>query len=94
MDAKEEKMKIVNGDLLLEILEAERDSCCAADKSGLERAIEILKEQDPVEAPARLICSLEISDEQLSAICGVAVDKYFAEHPDLLGDEEDQEVQG
>lgn len=41
-------MKTINGDLLLEILQAERAHCCVADQPGLDLAIEILKEQDPV----------------------------------------------
>jgi sulfur transfer complex TusBCD TusB component (DsrH family) len=41
-------MKTINADLLLEILQAERASCCVADQPGLDLAIEILKEQDDV----------------------------------------------
>lgn len=51
-------MKTINGDLLLEILQAERASCCVADQSGLDLAIEIVNEQEDV-------LDKEITDERL-----------------------------
>lgn len=78
-------MKAINGDLLLEILQAERASCCVADQSGLDLAIEILKEQEPVAVPSRLVMSLEFDDEKMKDICKQAVDAFLTEHPEVLG---------
>lgn len=78
-------MKTINADLMLEILQAERASCCVADQSGLDLAIEILKEMEPVEVPSRLVMSLEFDDAKMREICKQAVQKFLDEHSELLG---------
>ena len=78
-------MKKINADLLLEILQAERASCCVAEQPGLDLAIEILKEQEPVAVPSRLVMSLKFDDEKMKDICRQAVAAFLTEHPEVLG---------
>lgn len=78
-------MKTINADLLLEILQTEREHCCVADQPGMNLAIEILKEQEPVAVPSRLVMSLEFDDEKMKDICRQAVAAFLTEHPEVLG---------
>lgn len=82
-------MKAINGDLLLEVLQAERASCCVADQSGLDLAIEILKEQEPVEAPYKPMVQITFDGEKMRELVDQAFTKFLEEHPELTGGDSD-----